>query len=206
MYKRGFAALGLMAGCAAPLAGQAAGTPSFNAPYRAFTKHEFGATVSFPSGAADVGLEGQYRFGYQQFDLGWRGGIVSYSASGVGGSRTVVVIGAEGRSRLIEHTEDFPLDGAVIVGLGGNFGSGNSSALIVGGLSLGRRIDPADTQVSIIPYAEPTLFIRSGNSSTDLSFAFGLGADFRLSRVFDARVSVGLGDLEGVSFSAVWVH
>jgi hypothetical protein len=39
-----------------------------------------------------------------------------------------------------------------------------------------------------------------------LHFAFGLGADFRLSRLFDARVSVGLGDIEGISVSAVWVH
>src|SRR5207302_922281 len=34
------------------------------------------------------------------------------------------------------------------------------------------------------------------------------GADFRLSRVLDARVSGGLGDrpLTGVSIGAVWVH
>src|SRR5436309_2851170 len=41
-----------------------------------------------------------------------------------------------------------------------------------------------------------------------LIFAFGIGADFRRSRVLDARVSGGLGDapLTGVSISAVWVH
>jgi len=39
-------------------------------------------------------------------------------------------------------------------------------------------------------------------------FGFGVGADFRLSRVLDARVSGGLGDrpLTGVSIGAVWVH
>src|SRR5439155_573003 len=37
-------------------------------------------------------------------------------------------------------------------------------------------------------------------------FALGLGGDFRLSRVFDARISAGLGDSEGVSIGAVWVH
>jgi hypothetical protein len=33
-----------------------------------------------------------------------------------------------------------------------------------------------------------------------------LGADFRLSRSFDVRASAGLGDIEGVSIGAVWVH
>jgi len=194
-------ALLLLASGGSVAVGQTTGTPSFNAPYRAFDRHEFGGTISFPSGA-DFALEGQYRFGYQRFDLGFRGGIVEF---GVGDP--TVVIGAEGRTRLIQHTEDFPLDGALIVGLGGNFRSGNNLALISGGLSLGRRIDPRDSEVSIIPYVEPALFIRSGGGAgSDMLFAMGLGADFRLSRVFDARVSVAFGDIEGISFSAVWVR
>jgi hypothetical protein len=190
----------LITGFAAPLAGQATGTPSFNAPYRAFSRSEFGGTVSFPRGA-NFGLEGQYRFGYQNFDVGLRGGLVDY-----GGGFTQGVIGAEARGRVLTHTEEFPLDGAVIVGLGGRFSSGASSALITGGLSLGRRIDPKDSQVSIVPYGEPVLFISSGGGGSSLNFAMGFGADLRLSRVFDLRVSVGLGDIQGAAFSAVWVH
>jgi hypothetical protein len=191
----------LLAGAGSALQAQVTGTPSFNAPYRAFERHEFGGTILFPANA-DIGLEGQYRFGYQRFDLGLRGGFVD---PGVGDA--IVVVGAEGRTRLIQHTEDFPLDGALIVGLGGQFRSGTNLALITGGLSLGRRIDPANSQVSIIPYAEPAAYIRSGGGAgTDLLFAFGLGADFRLSRVFDARVSVAFGDVEGIAFSAVWVR
>jgi len=186
---------------AATSAAQTTGTPSFNAPYRAFTKHEFGATLSFPHNQ-NLGLEGQYRFGYQNFDLGFRGGFVDPG----NGLDKVFVAGAEGRSRVITHTENFPLDGAVIVGLGGQFVSGGSLGIISGGLSLGRRVDPKDTQVSIVPYVEPTFYLTSGSGSTDTHFAFGLGADFRLSKVFDARVSVGLGDVEGIAFSAVWVH
>ena len=185
---------------AATAAGQTTGTPSFNAPYRAFTKSEFGATLSFPKGA-DVAFEGQYRFGYQNFDLGFRGGFLD---PGAGSARTL--LGAEGRSRLITHTENFPLDGALVVGLGGNFGSGVSVALMSAGLSLGRRIDPQNSQVSIVPYAEPTMFIASGGGNTTLNFAFGVGGDFRLSRVFDVRASIGFGDIEGIAFSAVWVH
>src|SRR3977135_213686 len=100
---------------------QTTGTPSFNAPYRAFTKHEFGGTISFPKNA-NIGLEGQYRFGYQKFDLGFRGGFIDLG----NGAPTDVVIGAEGRSRVIEHTENFPFDGALIVGLGGSFIGGRT--------------------------------------------------------------------------------
>ena len=186
-------------------------TPSFNAPYRAFAKHEFGGTLSFPTGA-DFGIEGQYRFGYQRFDLGFRGGLVELG----GGAPSDIRLGAEGRTRVVEHTESFPFDGALIVGLAGRFiggqtvgpvtVGGSSQAIISGGLSLGRRLDVKDSQVSIVPYAEPALLIVAGSGNSDVGFALGLGADFRLSKVFDARVSVGLGDVEGISFSAVWVH
>jgi hypothetical protein len=44
------------------------------------------------------------------------------------------------------------------------------------------------------------------DGGTNLKFSLGLGADFRLSRVFDARFSAGIGDLHGVSLAAVWVR
>lgn len=198
-HRSTFAALALLVVGSAPLAGQTTLTPSFNAPYRAFGKHEFGATISFPQGA-DLALEGQYRFGYQNFDLGFRGGFVE--PGGLGNS--TVILGVEGRGRMFTHTADFPADGALVVGLG--YLSNPGRVAISGGLSLGRRIDPRDSQVSIVPYVEPALLILSGSGSTDVGFAFGLGADFRLSRRFDARASIGLGDVEGIAFSAVWVR
>jgi hypothetical protein len=171
-------------------AAQVTGMPSFDAPYRAFAQHEFGATLSFPSSggalgfpSGGTGIEGQYRFGYQTF-----------------------IVGATGRDRVLTHTEQFPLDGALVVGLGGEFNSNGHVFIIPAGLSLGRRIDFKDSPVSIVPYGEPVLFITSGGGTTDVNFALGLGGDFRLSRAFDARVSVGLGDIEGVAVSAVWVH
>ncbi|MBI4500326.1 MAG: hypothetical protein HY700_04115 [Gemmatimonadetes bacterium] len=199
--RPGHVVLGIVAATlwASAGAAQTTGTPSFNAPYRAFARHEFGGTISFPSGIPDLGIEGQYRFGYQRFDLGFRAGVVTQTGGG-----NKIILGAEGRTRVVTHTEEFPLDGALILGLGGNF-NGTSKGIIMGGLSLGRRVDPRDTQVSIVPYAEPALFIVSGGG-TDLQFALGLGADFRLSKVFDVRASVGLGDVEGIAFSAVWVH
>jgi hypothetical protein len=52
---------------------------------------------------------------------------------------------------------------------------------------------------------QPTAILIS-DGGTNLNFTLGLGADFRLSRMFDARFSAGIGDLHGVSLAAVWVH
>jgi len=60
--------------------------------------------------------------------------------------------------------------------------------------------------VSIVPYVQPTGLLVAGSSPSTFRFALGLGGDFRLSPRFDARISAGLGDVEGVSLSAVWVH
>lgn len=193
---------------AAPLAAQATGTPSFHAPYRAFAQHEFGGTLSFPEGGG-FALEGQYRFGYRQFDIGLRGGFFDSDAAGVD---TQILLGTEARMRVITHTEDFPLDGSLNFGVGGILVEGASRLIIPGGLSLGRRLDVEGSQVSIIPFVQPTLWMAFGDNvggvgdDFEVLFGFGLGADFRLSRAFDARVSVGLGDVEGVSISAVWVR
>jgi len=183
------------------LLAQATGVPSYNAPYRAFKRSEFGAVLSFPEGGGTA-FEGVYRMASGTFDLGFRGGIFSPD----GGGDSQLLLGAEARQRVVTHTEDFPLDGALILGIGGRFSSGNNGVIIPVGLSLGRRVDPKDSKISIVPYVQPTGFFTAGNGSSDFLFALGLGADFRLSPKFDARISAGLGDLEGVSIGAVWVH
>ncbi len=189
--------------------GQATGTPSFNAPYRAFAQHEFGGTISFlTDGPSDAtALEGQYRFGYRNFDIGARGGLVFRDDP----RENSVILGVEVRTRVITHQESFPLDGAIIFGAGLDIDGGTSLILPIG-LSLGRRLDVRDSQVSIVPYVQPTGFLvngrnAAGNRDTDFDIGIGIGADFRLSELFDARVSVGLGNgPEGVSISAVWVR
>jgi len=188
-------------GIVSTAAAQATGVPSYNAPYRAFRSSEFGAILSFPQGGGTA-FEGAYRMASGKFDLGFRGGI--FMPGGNLDSR--LLVGAEARQRVISHTEDFPLDGALILGIGGQFASGNSVLIVPIGLSLGRRVDPRDSKISIVPYVQPTGFIVAGSGNSDFLFALGLGADFRLSPRFDARISAGLGDLEGVSLGAVWVH
>jgi len=194
------AAVWMLLGGAA--AAQATGTTTFNAPYRAFQRSEFGALMSFPNGGGTA-LEGAYRYASGKFDIGFKAGFLDTPGPG----STVFLIGAEARERVITHTIDFPLDGALIVGAGGNFVSGSSRLLFPVGLSLGRRVDPQGSTVSIVPYVQPTLFLIAGDNVADhVQFALGLGTDFRLSRRFDARLSAGLGDDEGVSIGAVWVH
>ena len=186
---------------ASQAAAQATGMPSFNAPYRAFTRSEIGLVISFPNGGGTA-FEGAYRMSSGKFDLGFRAGMLDLG----GGSSTILLVGAEARQRVVSHTVDFPLDGALVLGIGGWFSSGNSVLFVPVGLSLGRRIDPEGSSVSIVPYVQPTGTLVAGSGNSDFLFTLGLGADFRLSPRFDARISAGLGDLEGVSLSAVWVH
>ena len=195
----------VLAGGASPQSAgaQATGMPSFNAPYRAFQRSELGGVFSFPEGGGTA-FEGVYRYASGKFDIGLRGGFFAPGS----GAKTVLLAGAEARQRVITHTADFPLDGALMVGAGANVVSGGSALIIPVGLSLGRRIDPQGSTVSIVPYVQPTFAFIIGDFPSDLVFGFGVGADFRLSRVLDARVSGGLGDrpLTGVSIGAVWVH
>lgn len=184
------------------LAAQSTFTPVYNAPYRAFDQHEFGAVLSFPDGA-NVGVEGQYRFGYQRFDVGIRGGVLDFD----GGSN--FVIGVEGRARVLDHTEnDFPLDGAVVVGVGTS--EFDSWIIPSAGISLGRRVELEDFE--FVAYGQPTLFLTSydtgAGNNTDFDFNLGLGVDFKVGEALDLRTSFAFLDApgDGISFSLVWVR
>ena len=94
---------------------QATGTTTFNAPYRAFTRAEFGAFLSFPNGGGTA-FEGVYRMASGKFDIGFKGGLFDPSGPG----KSVLLLGVEARERVIAKTADFPLDGALIFGVGAN--------------------------------------------------------------------------------------
>src|SRR5512143_187966 len=94
-----------------PSAGaQETGTPVFSAPYRAFATHELGLSLSAPEGA-DLGLEGFYSFASGRNDFGLRVGVLDADDD------THMVLGGRLRTRLLTHSQDFPLDGALTVGL-----------------------------------------------------------------------------------------
>ncbi|MCH8939115.1 MAG: hypothetical protein IH966_06810, partial [Gemmatimonadetes bacterium] len=180
-------------------AAQATGFPSFNAPYRAFSDHEAGFAVSFP-GLDDVAVEGLYRFGRGKFDIGFRGGV--WFIDKAARSDEIVALGVEARQRILTHSDDFPADGALIIGAGIQVGAIDNFISSIG-VSFGRRVDIEDSDVSIIPYVQPNLWWFIGDTD-DVLFSLGLGADFRLSPRFDLRVSVGVGDIDGLSVGAVW--
>src|SRR5256712_10529851 len=158
----------------APVAAQATGTTTFNAPYRAFTRSEIGVLLSFPDGGGTA-IEGAYRMAGGRFDFGFKGGFFDPPGPG----HTELLIGAEARQRVITHTVDFPLDGALLLGVGGNLVSGSAAMVIPAGLSLGRRIDPQGSTGSIVPHVEPTVFLLAGDATDHVPVSPGPGADLR---------------------------
>ena len=178
---------------------QATFTPSYNAPFRSFEASEFGGTFSFPHGTRDFAVEGQFRFGFKKFDIGLRGGIIDFEAG------SDIVIGVEGRGRIFDHTQgDFPLDGAVVVGVGTN--EFDVWTIPSAGLSLGRRIDLDG--FSFVLYGQPTLFVFSGNDNTDLEFGLGGVGRRRIAHPVRAEwiVLVGEGLHRGAAHVAGFVH
>jgi hypothetical protein len=117
-----------------------------------------------------------------------------------------VVLGGRYRTRLVTHSEDFPLDGALTVGLGAQFFDGVTVIRTPVGVSLGRRIDSRSSGISFVPYLQPVLIPTFADGDSELDFALGLGVDLRLTRRFDLRVSASVGDLEGFAVSFAWVR
>lgn len=179
---------------AAPLAAQSTGTPVFHGPYRVFDRYQFGGNVS---DAGNIAFEGFYGFAQKdgRWDLAIRGGVLDQGGNG----KAAVLIGLDARYRMITQTEDFPLDGALITGIGAALVSGASRLFIPIGLSLGRRINFQNSNVSIVPFAEPVLVPSFGSGRNDVLVALGLGADLRINRRFEIRGAIGVGDIENFS-------
>ena len=179
---------------AAPLAAQSTGTPVFHGPYRVFDRYEFGGNVS---DAGNIAFEGFYGFARKggQWDLAIRGGVLDQGGNG----KAALLVGLDARYRMITQTEDFPLDGALITGVGAAFVNGDSRLYIPIGLSLGRRIHFENSSLSIVPFAEPVLVTSFGSGHNDVLVALGLGADLRINRRFEIRGAIGVGDIENFS-------
>lgn len=193
--------LGTIVG-ALPVAGQAIPLPSYSAPYRAFATSERGLGIHFPGGT-DIAFEGFYGIGRGRWDIRFRGGVALGSGTG---NTDAVLVGAEFRQRVLTHDADFPADGALILGAGAWFGDGESYLQLPVAVSFGRRVDLEDSDVSIVPYVQPTLLLRAGDIADEIAFTLGLGADFRLTPAFDLRVAAGFGDVDGFSIGAVWLR
>src|SRR3989442_6962197 len=90
----------LLAGATAGAA-QATGTPTFNAPYRAFSRSEIGLLLSFPNGGGTA-FEGAYRFASDKFDPGFKAALFDPGS----GLDTRFLLGVETREHLIAPTVD----------------------------------------------------------------------------------------------------
>lgn len=189
----------LLAGTVAPALGQTLGTPVYMAPYRAFGSAELGGMLADPG--PGFALEGAYRYGTGKFDIGVRAGYLSLDGTG-GSNHGYALIGADVRFRVIEHGDDFPLDGSFTGGIGGRLGDSSLLFLPVG-LSLGRRIE-IENGISFVPYFHPVIMPTFGDDS-DILIGLGLGVDFRVTRSLDLRVSGGLGDIEGIAIGMSWI-
>jgi hypothetical protein len=181
----------------APLAAQSTGTPVFHGPYRVFDRYELGAVVSDVGHAGNLAVEGFYGFSHTgaKWDFALRGGVLD---QGTGG-KAALLLGVDARYRVIDQTDDFPLDGALITGVGARLVSGGSDLLIPIGLSLGRRVTFQGSKVSLVPYAEPVIVPTFGSGHSDVAVALGLGADLRVNRRFEIRLGIGVGDIENFS-------
>jgi hypothetical protein len=185
-----------------PATAQETGTPIFKAPYRAFTNHEFGASLSDPGKGADFALEGFYSYGRNNNDFGLRAGF----ADGAGDLDTRILLGGDFRTRVVSYSESFPLDGALTVGFGTNLGDGPDLFYLPVGISLGRRFELEGSKTTFTPYANPVVIPRFGSGDDGVDFSLGLGVDIRFSETWAVRASGGLGDLEGLGVSLTYIR
>jgi hypothetical protein len=186
---------------AAPLAAQSTGTPVFHAPYRVFDRYEVGGNVS---DAGNLAVEGFYGMSATRanWDVSLRGGVQDNGS----GAKTSLLLGVDARYRMITQTQDFPLDGALITGVGANLVSGGSRLFIPIGISLGRRVDFPDSKVSLVPYAEPVIMPSFGSGADEVLVTLGLGADLRFNRRFELRAGIGIGDVKNFSLGLAFAR
>lgn len=186
------AALGITC-LATPATAQSTGTPVYAAPYRAFAGSEFGVTLSDPGeGSA---LEGSYRLGFSDaVDVGWRAGI------GDQGDNSALLLGTDARIRLTGHTDRFPFDGSLTVGIGMSSSDQATNGYLPIGFSMGRRILVEGSQVSLVPYLHPVLTPTFGDADGTL-FSLGFGLDARVTPRLDIRFSAAVGDQDGIAFT-----
>jgi hypothetical protein len=185
------------------LAAQETGTPMFKAPYRAFTSHEFGAAFSDPGEDVSFALEGFYSYGRGSNDFGLRLGFADPDGAG----DTRILLGGDFRTRILNYSESFPLDGALTVGAGLNIGDGDDLIYLPLGITLGRRFELEGSKTTFTPYVHPTLLpVLGAAGGDDVGFALGLGVDLRFSQQWQVRVSGAVGDLEGVGIGLAYVQ
>ncbi|HET9275456.1 MAG TPA: hypothetical protein VFN96_05235 [Gemmatimonadales bacterium] len=191
---RNLLAAGVAVLLAGPLMAQSTGTPVFHAPYRAFQANEYGLVIT---DQGNISLEGFWGFSQSnaRWDFKLRAGVQDYDVG-----NAALLVGVDARYRVIDQTEEFPLDGAFITGIGASLVQDFSRLFIPIGLSLGRRVHFQDSNLSLVPYVQPVIVPILGSGDDDVAVAMGLGGDLRINQRFELRLGIGVGDLETFSF------
>ena len=144
-------------------------------------RYEIGANVS---DAGNIAIEGFYGFSHTgaRWDFAIRGGV--QDNGDCDGCKAGLLIGLDARYRVIDQSDDFPLDGALITGAGAHLVSGGSRLFIPIGLSLGRRVQFENSNSSLVPYVEPVIIPTFGDGDSDVGVALAL-------RVFEGPILEG---------------
>lgn len=189
-----------LASAASNAAAQSTGMPVSAPPVRSFDTYTLGATVSDPG--SGVGFEGWGGFALGPGDVTIRAGLWDPGSS----VSSIFLVGADYRQQLVRHSESFPMDGSVTVGLGGNFVSGSSAFLIPVGFSLGRKFQVTDSEVQFQPYGQPLVHFVFGDGTDDVLFSIGLGLEVQINDQIALDVNGMLGDLDGISIGFAYLR
>ena len=192
------AAVAVLALASVPAAAQETGTPVFKSPYRTFTTSEIGVMFSDGEGY-DWALEGFYGYGRGTWDIGLQAGFAD-AADGI------FLLGADARTRVVSSSPQFPLDGALTLGVGANISDDFTALFLPVGISLGRRVLLEGSETSFTPYVHPVLRPTISEGDDDVQFALGLGVDIKFGSNFDIRVSGALGDGDGVAIGMAFIR
>lgn len=176
------------------LSAQATGMPTFFSPTRHFGQTEAGVTLSRPGGDA-TGVEARFGAALHRADLALRAGYADPGGTADGR----FVAGIEARVPVLGRSQTFPLDGALILGVGRSFVSGGGETFVPVGLSIGRRLVLDGSALQVTPYVQPTVVFQDNTL-----FAVGLGVDVRIRGIPDVRVNWAVGDMDGFSVSLFW--
>jgi hypothetical protein len=178
---------------------QSTGVPVFQAPYRAFNKNE--VSVFFTDPGPGYSLEGSYRVG---FGPHWDGGVRGGFQDAGKGLKTALLVGFDTRYRVLDHTESFPLDGSLTLGLGFR-DDGHTSGMLPIGFSMGRRFFVEGSSTSLVAYVQPTITPMFADAK-GTAYTLGFGVDARLTPRLDFRFSAGIGDLDGIGIGVAFLH
>ncbi|MGW8267049.1 MAG: hypothetical protein ACWGSQ_11825 [Longimicrobiales bacterium] len=158
-----------------------------------------GLSVLIADPGAGIGAFVHWRGRGSGSRLGYRLGLAE---EGRRDNNIAIFGGVDIAGRILDHSDEFPLDMVWVVGLGGGFGSDILLSFPFG-VSLGRVI--TTEEVWFHPYLTPRLILDaffgdSARDDLDLDFALDLGADFSFSPGWTFRFGASIGDRDGLAF------